>query len=391
MKRSFRAAAAALALLGFVPAQSKSATEPYEINAILSMTGPGSFLGKNESASFAEIEKIANKKGGVAGRPIKFVIQDDQSNPQVALQLTNALIAKQVPLILGPSLSGACGAVAPLVKDGPVVYCFSAGMRPPADGYMFAIGPSTGDIIAVNIRYFREKGYRKVALLTTTDASGQDGERGFDEALALPENRGLSVVAREHYGVADLSVSAQIARIKEAGAQAMMAWGTGAPIGTVFHAINDSGLDIPVGISGGNMIFGIMKQFETFLPRGMVSAAPPCVVPDALPKGAMRDAVRQYVDTFAATGVHADVAQAISWDPAWLVIAALNKLGPAATAGQIRSFINNTRGWSGVSGTYDFRNGANPRGLSGTGSILVVRWDTPKQNWVAVSKFGGAP
>ena len=47
-------------------------------------------------------------------------------------------------------------------------------------------------------------------MITSTDASGQDGERGVDAALADPANKDMTLVTREHYAAADLSVAAQI-------------------------------------------------------------------------------------------------------------------------------------------------------------------------------------
>ena len=69
------------------------AADPFEINAILPLTGPASFLGKEEAQTLGAIESSVNKTGGVRGRQIKFVVQDDQSNPQIAVQLMNAVMA----------------------------------------------------------------------------------------------------------------------------------------------------------------------------------------------------------------------------------------------------------------------------------------------------------
>lgn len=104
-----------------------SAADPFEINVIVPLTGPGAFLGKNEAESLALVERNVNAAGGVRGRPIKFVVADDESNPQVAVQLTNRLLAKNVPIILGGTLLASCLAMAPLVKNGPVLYCLSPG------------------------------------------------------------------------------------------------------------------------------------------------------------------------------------------------------------------------------------------------------------------------
>jgi branched-chain amino acid transport system substrate-binding protein len=383
--------ALAAAFAGFSVPAARAATptgQPLEIPAILSLTGPASFLGKSEASALALVEDQVNRGGGIAGRPLKFVVQDDQTNPQVALQLLNGITAKGAAVIIGPSLTATCGAIAPLLKEGPVDYCLSPGMHPEKGTWIFSWGPITTDLIAINVRYYRERGLKKIALLTSTDASGQDGEHGVDAALALPENRDMALVAREHYNTADLSVAAQISRIKESGAQAMIAWGTGTPIGTVFHGISDAGLDIPVGITAGNLLYPLMKQFGTFLPKQLVSAAFGAVAYDSLPNGAVKTAVRRYVDSFQSVGVRADASQVIGWDPAWIVVGAYRKLGPNATAAQVKDYISGLRGFAGATGMYDFPD-VPQRGVSGLTSGIMVRWDPAKETFVAISKFGG--
>ena len=105
---------------------------PYEINVILALTGPAAFIGKAEQQSLQLVEGLVNKSGGINGRPVKFVIVDDTSSAAVTVQLTNALIAKNVPVILGPTFTATCLSVGPLVKSGPVDYCFSPAIAPPA-------------------------------------------------------------------------------------------------------------------------------------------------------------------------------------------------------------------------------------------------------------------
>jgi len=93
---------AVLLSLTLVPAQ---AAEPYDIYAILPLTGFAAFPGQTISKVLGIVEEVANKRGGIRGRPVHFVIQDDQSSPQVAVQLTNAIIAKKVPLFYGSAIS----------------------------------------------------------------------------------------------------------------------------------------------------------------------------------------------------------------------------------------------------------------------------------------------
>ena len=100
-------------------------------------------------------------------------------------------------------------------------------------------------------------------------------------------------------------------------------------------------------------------------------------------------AVRQFVDAFKAAGTHADVAQAIGWDPPIILLGAYKKLGLAATPAQLRDYLAGLHGFSGLNGAYDFRDGSQ-RGLTEKNGIMV-RWDAARDTWVAISKFGGAP
>ncbi len=386
----FAAAACAAAVLLAANMPRAGAADPFEINVILSLTGPGAFLGKAEQSAIALVEDRVNKSGGIGGRPIKFVVADDESSPQVDVQLANALISKHVSAIVGPSLAGGCNAIQALLKaDGPLLYCLSAGFHPPKGSYGFTYGVSTGDLIAVNVRYFQQHGWKKIALITSTDASGQDGEAGLDAALGRPEFKDMTLVDRQHYAVSDPTVTAQLAHIKASGAQAIVAWGTGSPIGTVFHGYADVGLDLPIGVSASNLIYSEMKQFAAIMPSGFMSAGLPCVAPDSIPPGDLATAVRQFVDAFKAVGVHADVAQAIGWDPPIILLGAYKKLGPGATPAQLRDYLSDLHGFSGANGTYDFRDGSQ-RGLTEKNGIMV-RWDAGRDTWVAISKFGGAP
>jgi branched-chain amino acid transport system substrate-binding protein len=379
-------------LLATTVAQSAStavAADPYEINVITPLTGIGAFIGKSEAAALALVEKNVNAAGGVGGRPIHFAVQDDQSNPQVTVQLLNGVIAKHVPFLLGSTLAAMCGAMLPLLKDGPVDYCFSSAIYPPKGSYMFSGNVSTKDMLAVNVRYFRERGWKKLAIITTTDASGQDGDRSIDLDLALPENKGLTLVAHEHFNPGDVGVDAQMSRIKASGAQALIVYAAGTPFGTVLHGAQNVGLDVPMSTTTANLAYDEMKQFGPIMPKELYFTGPPGVAPDALPNGPLKEAARTFANSARAAGLHPDIGLLAAWDPALLMVAALKKLGLNATAPQILNYIENLHDWAGAYGIYDFRDGSQ-RGLSEKNGI-VVRWDPAKDYWVAVSKLGGMP
>jgi len=362
---------------------------PFEINTILPLTGGAAFLGQPENQALQILERHVNDQGGIQGRPIRFVIQDDQTSPQLAVQLANQVMAKRVSVILGSTLVAICRAMAPLMKDGPVMYCFSPGIHPDEGGYVFTSSVSTRDLAQASITFMRGKGWTRLAILTSTDATGQDAEEGINAAVALPQNQGVQVVAREHFNTQDVSVAAQIARISAAQPQTLIAWSTGAPIGTVFKGIAQGGLTIPVFTTNGNQTYAQMQQYASFLPQELYIPTSTWPAYETLPPGRVKQAQKIFFDAFHAANLKPDLGASIAWDPAVLVIEALRHLGPAATATQIRDYLVHLRGIAGINGIYDFKTSPQ-RGLN-LRDAIVTRWNPAKQAWDPVSGPGGAP
>ena len=384
--------AAALLLAGLATApRPAAAADPYEIHAILSLTGGASFLGKAEQQSIQLIEKWANANGGIRGRPLRFVFHDDQSSPQVAVQLASQVVALKPAVQIGPNLVAMCNAAGALMKDGPVMYCLSPGIHPPAGSYVLTSSVSTVDLSKALIRYFRLRGWTNIAVMTSTDASGQDAERGIKGNLALPENKDVKVVAQEHFAPTDVSVAAQIEKIKAAKPQAMIAWSTGSPAGTIFKAIAQAGLDIPVGTTDGNMTHAQMTQYAAFLPKQLYIPAAEWVMHGSKTKRepAVEKAQALFEETFKAGGVEPDVASALAWDPTMVLIDALRKLGPTATATQVRDHLSKLKGYAGVDGIYDYQQ-VPQRGLD-VNNAVVTLWNPAKKNWEPVSQPAGTP
>lgn len=381
--RGLFACALALAILAASP---QPAQQPYEINVFLALTGSGAFLGQSQVKTLAGLESLINEEGGIKGRPVRFAIQDNQTNPQVTVQLAQGVIAKKVPVMLVSGLVASCQAIAALVKDGPVMYCLSPALYPATGSFVFSASVSTKDLITALARYFRGRGWRRIATITSTDTTGQDADRNVAETFGLPENRDLSIVDQEHFAPSDVSVSAQLAKIKAANAQAILVWTSGTPFGTVLRGIKDAGIDAPIVTTNGNLTYAQMRQYTALLPRELYFPAVAYLANQAA-NGSMRRALDRYFSAAHSAGVTPDTPSGNVWDPAMIVIDALRHIGPNATADDIRRYILALRGYAGISGIYDFRSG-NQRGL-GARDVVVVRWNEAKGTWVAASKFGG--
>jgi branched-chain amino acid transport system substrate-binding protein len=305
------------------------------------------------------VAQTVNKTGGIHGRPVSFAIADDQSNPVLAVQLVNGLIAEKVPMIFGPGFTATCSATMALtMKTGPVMWCMAPGIYPDAGSYVFSTQSTTDQTMIVMVRYFRLRGWKRIAVISSTDASGQAFDHGVATAAALPENRDVQFVAHEHMSPTDISISAQASRIKAANPQALFTLATGSPWGTMMRGVADAGIDVPIGGGNGNLLISQLDQYKAFLPKELYFAGNIAIAPDSIGKGPIQDAQAVYFRAFRAAGLTPDLGYAIGWDPAMILISALRELGTSATADQVRSYIVNLHGWVGVEGVYDFRDGA---------------------------------
>ncbi|MCX6804287.1 MAG: ABC transporter substrate-binding protein [Candidatus Diapherotrites archaeon] len=101
---------------------SQTQTNTIKIGGMFSLSGTTAFAGQPE-ADFAKIaiDEI-NASGGINGKKIEYILEDDKCNAQDALTAAKKLIEEDgVKIILGPSCSPATTAVAPVSSSNKVI------------------------------------------------------------------------------------------------------------------------------------------------------------------------------------------------------------------------------------------------------------------------------
>jgi branched-chain amino acid transport system substrate-binding protein len=380
----------ALAASLLTPVAGTAATvtgDPIELPVLLPLTGYAAFFGIPQVQALRGIESYVNKTGGIQGRPLKFVVRDDQTNPQVDVQLANEIIQTRLPIMLGPDTAGQCNAVTPLVQTkGPVTFCFTNATHPASGSYVYGSGAESLYMAQTIFHYFSERGLKRVATITTTDASGQDGDRMLQNEAAREPS--LTIVDRQFYNPTDVSATAQLAHIKASNPQAIVVWVTGTPFGTALRGIKDLGIDVPILASPANLLYGELKQYESLMPRELLFPTQAYLAPELVTDRAVKEQINIMTAELAALGAKPDQGHNSNWDSVMLVISALRKLGMNTTPEKLREFINSQTNWPGINGRYNFK--AEPqRGLDKS-SVLIVRFDPAKNTFFGVSRGGGA-
>jgi branched-chain amino acid transport system substrate-binding protein len=379
-----------LAVSADAPGIAQTATgTPYTIDAVLELSGSNAFTGEIYATSLRIYETYVNAHGGIYGRPVHFNLRDDQTNPQVAVQLAADTIAKHPVVFFGGGNTGSCAAIAPLVKDGPVDYCISPGFTPDKGSYAFATSPSLKYILSAVLQYCRSHGYKRLALISAIDATGKASEQTLGELLALPAKHDLTLTTNQHFNPADLSIAAQVTQVAAAKADIVLSFAGGTPFGTVLRNLNDGGVHLPVLTSSANINRAQLDQYKSFLPPQLIFNGPIFEMQDQLGDRGLRDAVNILYSAYKAAGAELSPQSGFAWDPAVLIVAGLRKLGPSATPQQLRDYLLGLRKFPGVNGSYDFSIG-DQHGLSAD-SLVFVSWDPNTRNFSLVSGPGGSP
>lgn len=387
--RTLCAALAAALLAGAtVPAGAQSAT--YTFSVILPMTGQAAFSGQAESQSLTAYEKYLNANGGIRGGNIHFDIKDDQSSPQVALQLANAASAQKVPVIFGSAVVATCASIgAAVAAAGPVQFCFSPGYSPAKDSFSFATGTTILALTRTILMYAKLRGFHRLAFIGGTDATGIASAAVNAELFKSPDLKGLEMVADERISAGDVSAAAQMAKIKAAKPDVLWTSTNGTVFGTIMHGMSDIGLDVPVLTTTANASAPQLKSLGALLPKELYFNGVPFQLGDSLKDPELRRQTKMFDDAFKLIGSEPTALNALSWDPLLIVTAALRQFGPTMTAEQLKTFTLSQRKFAGLNGYYNFGVG-DQHGLD-SNAVLIIGWDNTKQDFYPASQLGGVP
>jgi branched-chain amino acid transport system substrate-binding protein len=363
----------------------------YTIHAIVGETGSASFLGTEEAAAFNALAKHVNATGGIDGHPLAFAISDNQSTASTSVSLASPLVG-QAPVLLVGSITSTDKPVDDLVTSGgPVVYDLSPGDHPALGSYVYSSSNSTINQTQAFINFAESKGWKKVAVINSTDSSGQDGWTNIQRAVA-GSNGAVTITDHEAFDPTAVSVTTQLSKIKATNPQAVLVWTTGTPLGTVLSGMQQLGMNsLPTMTTNGNASYSEMQKLSGELPPQLYFPGAPFMVGPQDLTGQTKTEVQAFDTAMQAAGQKVpDEGDALAWDPGLILVSALRKLGTGATASQIHQYIDSLTSFAGINGTYNFtdKSISDNRGLTIT-SVYIAQWDKSQGEWTAASGPAG--
>jgi branched-chain amino acid transport system substrate-binding protein len=114
-RRTFLKSASALTAASALPATVRAQGEPLRLGVLTPLTGAGGFDGPRMLKAMQLVADEINSAGGLLGRKIELIVEDDQTNPEAAVRAARKLIeVNKVPVIMGTWASAVTAAVAPV-------------------------------------------------------------------------------------------------------------------------------------------------------------------------------------------------------------------------------------------------------------------------------------
>ena len=367
-------------LLSVLMTSPALAAPPIKIGALFSITGPPSFLGEPERNTAQMVVDEINRTGGIGGRKLQLVIYDTQGDATKAVQVATRLIKEdKVVAMIGPSTTGDTMAVINRVEKAQIhlISC-AAGIKitDPVKKWVFKTAQNDSLAVARIYEHLKKRQISKVALLTVSDSFGSSGR---EQLNVQAKKFGIQIISDDTYGPKDTDMTAQLTKIRDSKAQALICWGTNPGPAIIARNVKQLGLHMPLymshGVSSKKFIELAGDAAEgIILPSGRV------LVANLLPntdrqKKALLSFIKNYQKQYRAEGDHFG---GHAWDAVMLLKSAIEK--GADTPAAIRDQLEKIQNFSGIGGIFNFSL-QDHAGLTKDAFVLV---EVKKKGWTLI-------
>jgi len=232
MRTIFAVTAIMLLLAGSAMAEQGITEDKILLGQSCVLQGYAASLGNGMSAGLNVYFDHINSQGGVQGRKIELITQDDGYEPLQAIKVTRDLVSnRQVFCLIGEVGTPTSKAVLPLVEQEqiPFVAPFTGAelLRSPFKKWVVNVRGSYNQEMEKLAEYLCDKqGMKRIACFYQDDAYGKAGLGGIEKALT---KRGLSLCGTGTYQRNSLAIQTGLASIRSSKPEAVVMVGAYTP------------------------------------------------------------------------------------------------------------------------------------------------------------------
>ncbi len=364
----------ALSLLVPVIGCTQKQAETVKIGVVLSTTGLLGPMGVDMIKAAELAAKEINATGGVLGKQVELVEEDDTTDAAKALERVKKMVEVDgVKIMVGGMTSGAAMALGPYVSSKSVVVVSPSATSPalasqPWKQWLFRTTPDDAFQGSVLADIIIEKGYTKLATMVQDNPYGIGLEKALVDSLTAKGWKG-SQVASVHFDPAKKDYRTELDTIKSKSPDVVLAVTYAEDGIIVFRQASEMGLDkiAWLGCDGnyGDGMFADAKAAD-FMAKALVAGTRA-----AGPSGATYDKFAAAYKAFANKdpSVYCDTV----YDAMKMIATSINKAGKLDGTAIRTELLNLGKNYDGASGTITF--GANGDRVSGTFELWGVEED----------------
>ena len=244
------AAALVVCCAAFVLAVPAGAVEPIRLGVAGPQSGDLASYGIPSARAAALVVKEANAKGGVLGRPVELIVEDDVCKPEIAANTAGKLVSDRVHVVLGHVCSGATKPALGIYRDAGVIALSPAATNPDLTqsglypNFYRTIAPDDAQArVDVDFVLGTLKA-KKIAILHDK----QDYGRGFAEFAKrfIDESGGTGkVVLFEGITAGAVDYSAVIQKVRQSGADVVIYGGYHPEASKLVMGMRKKKIDLP--------------------------------------------------------------------------------------------------------------------------------------------------
>jgi branched-chain amino acid transport system substrate-binding protein len=385
--RNFFVAALAVTAVASAPlaraADKTQGVTPSEvkIGTYTDLSGVTAMWGLNNSNSWRMVFEDADKEGGINGRKIDYIVEDNQYQVPRSVQAENLLLNEyRVFIEVANAGTPMNDATMPMQfrKGVPNVFPLTSArsMYQPFSPLKFALGASYYDQVRSGVKYFVQDRHK-----TKVCAATQDTDFGKDVlAGAVDELKTLNVplVANTKHPPTATDFSADVAKLHDAGCDLLVVGGIVRDTNQIIAAVRKSGWKVDMmgqAASYDNAVAAVPGGITA----GFYSMTPMLYVQPNDPDPKVHSFVTEYQ---ARYGKEPNFAAEVGYTGAQITVLALQRAGKDLTTGGFIHALESIKDYHDIFGSPPFSFGPD-RHLGSNQSFLCVVKDG---KWVPVSK-----
>jgi branched-chain amino acid transport system substrate-binding protein len=265
----------ALAGLGLVALSSSLKADEITIAVAGPMTGSVTVIGEQMKHGAETAAASTNDAGGINGRKIRLVIEDDACDPKQSVAVANIIVGQQIKYVDGHACSGSSIPASRVYADNGVLMMSpaSASSALTEKGYLtimrlYPRADTQGEFIALWIAE-KNKG-KKIAILHDKSAYGKDLALVLKDRL---NTAGVTEVLFEGINAGEKDYGAVVTKLKNAGAELLFFGGYHAEAGLILRQAADQNYKLNL-IAGNSLATSEFWQISGPAGEGTLFAFP---------------------------------------------------------------------------------------------------------------------